>query len=304
MDLCTNLVGQSIQCSEVAGMEEVLQYLPEQVVQAVRELRNRQTLEEIRLRVGQPVCVNLSGREWVLKTDGRVLQVDEQMLRQIVNRACSFSGYAVQEQLRSGFLTLPGGHRMGICGCVQSNGTMTHITSINLRIARQIRGFAEPVVAFLQQNPASTLILGEPGSGKTTLLRELVRCMSDHLHWRVCLLDERWELAGTVGGERQYDVGRHTDVLSGVGKQQGVEMVLRGMNPQWIALDEITAMADVTAVERACYCGVRLIATAHGHSVQDFQRRPVYQALWNLGFFENVVTMDENRQARAERRNK
>lgn len=285
------------------SVEQVLAYCPDEIGRAISQLKPQQLdrLEEIRLRVGQPVCVNLAGREWVLQDAGSPIVADLTMLKNLIGRACAFSGYAVAEQLSRGFLTVSGGHRFGVCGTVQPNGTMVQITSVNIRVARQISGFADQVMSFVWANPASTLILGPPGCGKTTLLREVVRQLSDRFHQRVSVVDERWELAGMAEGTPQFYVGRHTDVLSGVGKGRGIEMLLRGMNPAWIALDEITAREDVEAVRYAGCCGVRMVATAHADSVADLYLRPVYRALMELGLFENVITMDAQKQTRAER---
>lgn len=281
------------------AIEQVLGLCPEPLSKTIRAIGNERLdrLEEIRLRAGQPVCVNVGGREWAL--DFQVC--DGELLNTVLGRASSYSGYAIGDQLSQGFLTVPGGHRIGVCGSVRPNGTMTGITSLNIRVARQITGIAEPILSDLKRHPASTLILGPPGSGKTTLLRETVRCLSDRMDFRVSLIDERYELAGVAEGVPQFSVGRHTDILSGVGKRQGIEMALRGMNPQWIALDEITAQSDVEAMTQAAYCGVQLLATAHASSAEDLDRRPVYRGLLSAHLFETMITIEPDRHIRAER---
>lgn len=174
------------------------------------------------------------------------------------------------------------------------------ISSMNLRIAGQHLGCADAAADFLWTHPRSCLVIGAPGSGKTTLLRDLIRQISDRFLWRVSVVDERMELACCVGGKAQFQVGAHTDILSGVGKQRGIEMLLRTMNPQWIALDEITAEADVEEMVRASYCGVRFLATAHAVSRDELQRRPVYRTLLQTQLFETLITILPHRQIRTE----
>ena len=129
------------------------------------------------------------------------------------------------------------------------------------------------------------LLCGAPGSGKTTLLRDLIRQLSDRFGWRICVVDERLELAACASGVPQFRLGAHTDVLSGAPKAAGIELLLRTMNPEWIAVDEITAEADIAAIRRASYCGVRFLATAHAADRRELESRPLYRALLQDGFF-------------------
>ncbi len=285
-------------------VEQVLKYCPDSVAQAVRELdagKQGGRVEEIRLRIGQTACVGIGGREWALRSGKQPIVVDADMLAALINRASGFSAYAVADMLRNGYLIVPGGHRIGVCGTMQPNRTMVDVSSANVRVARQVTGFAEAAMNLLWANPRSTLIIGPPGSGKTTLLRELIRQLSDRFRYRMAVVDERWEIAGSVGGVPQLQVGKHTDVLTGVNKRDGMEMLLRGMNPQWIAVDEITAMEDVQVMRQVSYCGVQMLATAHADCREDLQRRPVYAELLRMGLFRNLITLDGNKQMTCER---
>ena len=247
----------------------------------LRELWPRRP-QELRLLEGRPVTVRLPGGEAAL-----LPPLTQGQLEEILQRACRFSSYAYQETLRQGYVTLEGGHRLGVCGFgVVQAGQVTALrspTSLNLRIARAIPGCAGTLVESLK---VSTLLLGPPGAGKTTLLRDCVRLISNGGQW-VGLADERGEVSAQMG----LDVGQRTDVLLNVPKAEAVMMLLRTMSPDWIALDEITAPADLRALEQAAYCGVKLLATAHADGLEDLQRRPLYRQLTALGVFDQAAVL-------------
>ena len=193
-------------------------------------------------------------------------------------------------------MTLEGGHRLGVCGFgVVQQGVVHTIrspTSLVLRIARAVPGCAEGLFPALTD---STLILGPPGAGKTTLLRDAVRLLSDQGRLRVGLADERGEVSASTGQGAALEVGQRTDVMVNVPKAEAVMMLLRTMSPQWIALDEITAPEDIEALDRAAYCGVKLLATAHGDSLSDLTRRPLYHKLLARGAFSQVVLLSPDK---------
>lgn len=253
--------------------------------------------EEIRLRVGRPPSLVLPEGEQALANCAAVTGED---LARLVEIASRWSVHAVLEQLCRGYLTVEGGHRLGLCGTVVMEGgqirNLRHISSADLRIARQICGVARPVAGQLWQNGQlqNTLILAPPGAGKTTLLRDLIRCLSEGEQGqavRVAVADERGELAAVWQGTPQMELGRHTDVLDGGPKAQTIGMLLRGMNPQVIAVDEITAKEDIRAMEQAVGCGVSLLATAHGGGAEDLKCRPLYRELVQKKIFHRLVTI-------------
>ena len=256
--------------------------------------------EEIRLRIGRLPTVRFSEGELVLP-DSRA--VEREALEQLVEIASRWSVHTVQEQLCRGFLPLEGGHRLGVCGTVVMNGERVHglrdISCANLRIARQRMGMGRGLLPRLREGKRihSTLILAPPGAGKTTLLRDLIRCLSDD-GVGVGVVDERGELAAVWGGQVQFDLGGHTDVLSDCPKEVGMEMLVRGMSPQVLAVDEITSRADVRAMVGAVGCGVSLLATAHGSGRDDLQRRPVYREMMEQGVFQRLVTIQVHRGER------
>ena len=257
---------------------EVLRMLPQTVQIALTGIPDAQ-IEELRLRVGQKPAVLYAGGERPLSVQTVLLQKE---LQQTLLNASAQSQYAVQEQLRSGYLSLSGGYRLGVCGsAVVQNGCMTglrEISSLALRVPHDIRHPPERLLPYLQE---SCLLAGAPGSGKTTLLRSCIRALSENRQ-RVAVVDERLELAGAVHGVPQFDLGPCTDVLSGCPKGEGMLMLLRGMNPQWLAVDEITQPEDLAAIRQAGGCGVRLLATIHAGSVEELENRPLCRELFSL----------------------
>ena len=259
--------------------------LPQTVQIALTGIPDAQ-IEELRLRVGQKPAVLYAGGERPLSVRTVLLQKE---LQQTLLNASAQSQYAVQEQLRSGYLSLPGGYRLGVCGsAVVQNGCMTglrEISSLALRVPHDIRYPPERLLPYLQE---SCLLAGAPGSGKTTENRQ-----------RVAVVDERLELAGAVHGVPQFDLGPCTDVLSGCPKGEGMLMLLRGMNPQVIAVDEITAEEDIRAMCLAANCGVGLLASIHAASVDELHQKPLWRELLRARVFRRCIVIRSNGGARS-----
>ena len=263
-------------------------------------------LEELRLCRGIPMTALLPEGE--AETDGPPIGEDD--LRQVVENATQASAHTALDRVRQGFVTLRGGHRVGLCGSVVKREgqivTLRDISSLSVRVARPVTGQATELLPRLMEQGffLSTLILAPPGAGKTTLLRDLVRSLSDGdagPPLRVGVADERGEIAALWQGEPQLCIGRHTDVIDGCSKAEGLSILIRGMNPQAVAVDEITDPADVQAIIEAAGCGVALMATAHGAGREDLTRRPVYRTLLENGIFRRLVVIERQGRERAVR---
>ncbi|MGE5552795.1 MAG: stage III sporulation protein AA [Betaproteobacteria bacterium] len=273
------------------------------------------SLEEVRLRVNRPLFVHFGGREGLVgRTGGLCNRLQEAYVvtpedcRTALQRLTCSSLYALEEEMRHGYLTLPGGHRVGLVGHAVLDGgrvrSLRDISGLNLRITREVPGAADLVLPKLVDGRAgllSALILSPPQAGKTTLLRDLCRQVSfgrpdlGHPGRKVVVVDERSEIAGCYGGIPQCDVGPRTDVLDACPKAEGIALALRAMSPEVIVTDELGRPEDVAAVREAVRCGVVVLASAHAGDLSGAERRPTLAPLLDGGCFARAVILSRRR---------
>ncbi|MBQ2888466.1 MAG: stage III sporulation protein AA [Firmicutes bacterium] len=269
------------------------QLLPE-LATAVRQAADLAAVQEIRLRTGWPVRLRLLDRELTLDLIWRREQQEQQLMLFLDN-----SVYAFEEQLRQGFVTLAGGHRVGLVGQAWYAdgrlGGFRDICSQNIRIARELPGVAKPLLPYIicRGRVLRTLLAAPPGVGKTTLLRDLVRMLADGeagiSPLNVGVADERMELAAVFNGQAQLNVGSRCDVISGCEKASAVQILLRVMGPQVVVTDEIGSREDAAALAEALNAGVSVLASAHAADYDELLGRPWLGDLLRQGFFERVI---------------
>lgn len=286
-------------------MDYILNALPRQIANEIIQVFSTyssliNTLQEIRIRVSKPIILKQRNSDIVLQH----IVTNEELLH-ILERFCENSIYAYKNQICEGFLTIKGGHRIGITGsCVIENGkiiNIKYVSSLNIRIAREVKGCSNAIINEIididNQTILNTLLVSPPGKGKTTMLRDLVRQISNGINERkfkgkiVGLIDERGELAACYRGIPQNDVGIRTDVIENVSKEKGVEILLRSMAPEIIACDEIGTHEDVQAIEKMLISGVKGLFTMHGNNMEDIKKNIEINKLIEENQIEKIIVL-------------
>ncbi|GEO25797.1 stage III sporulation protein AA [Alicyclobacillus acidoterrestris] len=274
-------------------------------------------LEEIRLRVGQPLeLCGQTGSAFLHSVSGTTSIVADGVIvtgahiKHVLAQITQFSMYAVEEELRRGFITIPGGHRVGVAGHVVTDSSgqvksIRAIASLNIRVAHAFPGVATRLRNALYRKqdgrPYSVLIISPPQCGKTTLVRDIARQWSENklvrrtVPAKVAIVDERSEIAGCIEGVPQFAVGPRTDVLDGCPKAQGMLMAIRSLSPDIVVTDEIGRSEDVTAILEATHAGVSVITTAHALRVEDWRMRPNMETLFQSKAFDRYILLSRRR---------
>lgn len=280
------------------GEEEVIEIFPVKIVNLLKERFVKEQIYEVRIKVGKPLLVYSKQGESIIN----YIPTKEE-IKSIVQKISNYSLYAYEEDIRQGFITIKGGHRIGIAGeCVMENGqvkTIRNISSVNIRICREIIGCSDKVMKYIisKHRVYNTIIISPPKCGKTTILRDIARNLSNGIPSlgfggrKVVVIDERSEIGACHLGVPQSDLGIRTDVLDNCLKREGLIMAIRSLSPEVLICDEIGTRGDIEALMMAFNSGVNLITTIHGFTVEDLNKRKVFSDLLDNQILERVVIL-------------
>lgn len=284
-------------------MDELLRVIPTPIksVLACAVYGYAENIQEIVLRSGRPVCVYINGKEMYLAKNGCLTYAVESQplvkathkdITDCFNISCGYSVYSHLNEIKEGFLTVNGGHRVGISGtAVVSNGSIVNIrdiSTISLRFSREIKGSGEDISSMLSRSDEGLLLCGSPCSGKTTILRDVARLLSQKYKYRVVVVDSRGEIAATVNGENNMDLGM-CDVMNGYPRSQGIEQAVRVLSPQYVICDELGSKEDISAVTSGLNSGVRFVSTIHASNKDELLSRKNAIELLSTQAFKNIV---------------
>lgn len=276
--------------------KEILEILPKEIKNQLNAF-NFKNIQEIRIRAEKPIIVKEGSNEVITNYMATLEDISS-----IVKRMSSYSIYAYDDEIKQGYITIKGGHRVGICGKCVLDGekvkTIKYPASLNIRICREVEGCSNKILPYVLKSSMveNTIIISPPNCGKTTLLRDIAKNLSNGIKklnlrgMKVCVIDERSEIASCVNGVPQLNIGLRTDVLDSCPKSQGIMMAIRSMSPEVIVCDEIGSREDIESIIKAMNSGVKLITTVHGYDVEDIYEREVFkEAIENKVFQKAIV---------------
>lgn len=278
--------------------KEIIKVLPQGIREVLQSIGDLSRLQEIRAKINKPMILQLGSKEVI--TPYIISQED---LKIVMQRISNYSTYAFEEEIRQGYITIKGGHRVGLCGsCVVEDRrikTIKSISSINIRVSREIIGCSDRIIKYIVDNDniLNTIIISPPKCGKTTLLRDIARNLSDGVNSiglkgrKVCIIDERSEIAGCFEGIPQMNVGIRTDVLDSCLKSEGIMMAIRSMSPDVVICDEIGTNSDMESIIMAMNCGINLMTSIHGFGIEDLNKRMVFKELIDNRVFQRAVIL-------------
>lgn len=284
----------------MVNLNDILDILPQNMRNIIENVDNLKELQEIRIKVNKPIILNSGSKEIILK-----FIPTREDVKTILQRISRFSIYAYEEEIRQGYITINGGHRIGICGvCVIEENKVKiikDIVSLNIRICKEIKGCSDMLMDFLVADGivGSAIVISPPQCGKTTLIRDIARNLSNGYPkgnirgYKVCVVDERSEICACFNGLPQMDTGIRTDVLDNCPKSEGIMMAIRSMSPEIIICDEIGTYKDMESVLMAMNSGVSIISTIHGYGVEDLYERAVFKQIVENKVFKKGIVLSK-----------
>ncbi|WP_125152251.1 stage III sporulation protein AA [Clostridium rectalis] len=285
------------------NMRDITNVLPDSIKNSIR-FEELDKLQEIRIKANKPIILQNGYKEIITKYTTNVEEI-----KSIIQRMSNYSIYAYDEDIKQGYITIKGGHRVGICGrCIIENNKVKTIkdpASLNIRICREVIGCSNFLIPHIIRNNSvyNTIIISPPKCGKTTIIRDLCRNISNGVlelkltGKKVCVIDERSEIGACFNGIPQLNVGIRTDVLDSCPKSEGIIMAIRSMSPEVIVCDEIGTLKDVEAMINAMNSGVNLISTIHGYGIEDLLNRTVFNEILKNNIFQKAVVLSNKNGA-------
>jgi stage III sporulation protein AA len=283
-------------------VETILKFLPKNIADLISKIppSQKEELEEIRIRINRPIEITMKGAPKFLSY---IIRQEDAF--HLMNKISQFSIYTLEEELKRGYITVSGGHRIGLAGkVILEEGkvkAIRDIASFNIRIAKEKIGIAEKITPYIFRDFwMHTMIIGPPQTGKTTMLRDIARIISTGNHekgihaYKVGIVDERSEIAGCVNGIPQMSFGHRLDVLDACPKAEGMMMMIRSMSPDVLVVDEIGRLEDAEAIQEAVHAGIRLIMTTHGSSMEEVRKRPSLKTIIDQNIFQRFIVLSRS----------
>ncbi|MGG7201096.1 stage III sporulation protein AA [Clostridium butyricum] len=284
--------------------EDIIGILPLKIGTLLKERLLKEQIYEIRIKIGKPILVYSKYGENIVN----YVPTKEDM-KSLIQKISNYSLYAYEEDIRQGFITIKGGHRIGIAGeCVMEKGevkTIRNISSINIRVCSEVMGCSDKLIKYIYSQKENrifnTIIISPPKCGKTTILRDIARNISNGMNSiglygrKVAVIDERSEIGACHFGIPQNDLGMRTDILDNCLKKEGMIMAIRSLSPEILICDEIGTKGDVEALLMAFNSGVNIITSIHGFTIEDLYKRKVFHELLDNGIIERAIVLSSRK---------
>ncbi len=282
----------------MVNLDDITNVMPQNTRDLLAKYEGIEKIQEIRLKVNKPMILQIGDKEVITN-----YYISSEDIKTILKKMSNYSIYSIEAELKQGYITIKGGHRVGICGnCIIENNvvkTIKNVSSVNIRVCKEVIGCSNKLMPIIVKGKSvlNTIIISPPKCGKTTLIRDITRNLSNGMKnpeiigKKICVIDERSEICASSDGIPQLDVGLRTDVLDNCPKSQGIMMAIRSMSPDIIVCDEIGTYDDVKGILAALNCGINLITTIHGFGIEDLKNRYVFKDVLDNHIFQRAIVL-------------